>query len=112
MKRQKKQTRQNSPQPGLLGAPDQTDQIEELLSSAEDFALDWIEKTHGSAQGFVGAMERQFGPRVRMHLVEIVEDLLKSDELPLILKQYLDVTLSFDALAEALGSEHGRHDDD
>ena len=112
MKRQKKQNKQNSPQPGLLGAPDQTDRIEELLSSAEEFALVWIEKSHGSAQDFVEAMEHRFGPRVRMHLVEIVEDLLKSDEMSLILKRYLEATLSFDALAEALGAEHGRHDDE
>lgn len=91
---------------------EQPDQIEELFSSASAFALEWISDKHGSAQEFVQAMEEEFGLKIRMYLLEIIEGILGVKILKPKLRQYLDTTLSNEELAEALGARPSSHEEE
>ncbi|MBW2031373.1 MAG: hypothetical protein JRH06_16020 [Deltaproteobacteria bacterium] len=84
------------------------EEVERLLENAKAFALEWGEERHGSAQEFVQAMQAEFGPKIRMYLVEIAEGIAKEKGLPQIIRQYFDATLSYEDLTEALGSKPGR----
>lgn len=101
----------NSSQLSLFDPPEDPAEVEKLLENAKAFALSWGEEKHGSAREFVQAMQAEFGPKIRMYLVEIAENIAEEKGLPQIIQQYFDATLSYEDLTEALGSRPGRKDE-
>lgn len=79
-------------------------ELEGDLSRASEFAFSWIQNEHGSAVEFVAAMERSFGTKIRMHLLELVRELASVEDLTKALREYLNVTLGEEVLREALGA--------